>query len=265
MKGLNQQRIQSALADNPFITEVVYQKQIGSTNDLAKERAAHWAPEGLLVVADEQVSGRGRLDRSWWAPPGGALLTSLLFRPSLPSSHASVGQLTMLCALAAADAVRALTGLQVDLKWPNDLMIRSGSTWLKLAGLLAETGFLGERLAFVVVGLGLNVNMDMSQAPELLTPATSLMSQLARPVDRLALLRAYLNNVAERYAQLGQGISPHGEWASRLVTLNCQVGAQVGDQKLEGYAEGVGEDGALLLRTPDGQLHRLQAADVSLR
>ncbi len=267
LSDLSQRRIDSALADNAFVTQVVYRERIGSTNDLAKAWAARGAPEGLLVVADEQTAGRGRLGRGWWAPPGGALLTSLLFRPSLPASRAQ--QLTMLCALAGAEAVEAGTGLKANLKWPNDLVLpergSGGADWPKLAGVLTETGFIGDRLSFAVVGMGLNVNMDLSQGPELLIPATSLMSELGRPADRLSLLRAYLERVAGRYAQLKQGHSPHQEWAERLVTLGRRVSLRVGERRLEGYAEGVGEDGALLLRTPDGALHRFHAADVSLR
>jgi BirA family biotin operon repressor/biotin-[acetyl-CoA-carboxylase] ligase len=264
---LSQRHIESALEGNPFIVQVIYRERIGSTNDLAKKWAAQGMPEGLLVIADEQSAGRGRLGRGWWAPPGGALLSSILFRPSLPASRAQ--QLTMLCALAGAEAVEAVTGLRVDLKWPNDLVLpesRLGeSGWRKLAGVLTETGFVGDKLTFVVVGMGLNVNMNLGNGPELLVPATSLMGELGRPVDRLALLRAYLERVAWRYAQLKRGHSPHQEWADRLVTLGRQVSLRLDERRLEGYAEGVGEDGALLLRTSDGVLHRFHAADVSLR
>jgi BirA family biotin operon repressor/biotin-[acetyl-CoA-carboxylase] ligase len=250
--------LRAALAQHPFVTQVVYRPRLGSTNDLAKEHANAGAAEGLLVIADEQTAGRGRMKRRWWAPAGTALLTSLLFRPPLPPDQAR--QPTMLCALAAADAITALTTLSVDLKWPNDLLVRGR----KLAGLLTETAIKGERLDFVVVGLGMNVNADLSDAPPFITPATSLRQELGQPVDRLALLLAYLDGVARRYARLAKE-SPCDEWASRLVTLGQPVTARLGDRTLSGLAQGVDASGALLLRTADGTVHRLFAADVSLR
>ncbi|MCP4514778.1 MAG: biotin--[acetyl-CoA-carboxylase] ligase, partial [Delftia sp.] len=187
----------------------------------------------------EQSAGRGRLGRHWWSPAGSALLTSLLFRPALPPEKAQ--QLTMLCALAAADAVNKLTALPADLKWPNDLLIAGR----KLAGLLTTSAIKGDSLDHVIVGLGLNVNTDWSNAPPL--PATSLQQELGRPVNRLALLVAYLDGVARRYAQLAQQ-SPYEEWASRLITIGQFVTArQGGKQTISGLAQGVDASGALLL------------------
>lgn len=251
--------LRAALARHPFVTKVVHFPRLSSTNDLVKEHARAGALEGLLVITDEQSSGRGRRGRSWWAPAGSALLTSLLFRPSLPTAQAQ--QLTMLCALAAADAIAETSNLFVDLKWPNDLTVAGR----KLAGLLTESAFQGDHLEFVVVGLGLNVNTDFSDAPPFITPATSLQLELGQPVDRLELLVAYLDGVAQRYARLKEGSSPHKEWVSRLAILGQPVTAHLDNRTLSGLAQGVDADGALLLRTADGTVHRLHAADVSLR
>jgi BirA family biotin operon repressor/biotin-[acetyl-CoA-carboxylase] ligase len=250
--------LHAALTRHPFVNQVVYRPRLGSTNDLAKRRADAGEPEGLLVLTDKQTAGRGRNARRWWSPASTALLTSLLFRPSLPPQRAQ--QLTMLCALAAADAVSDLTALAIDLKWPNDLLIGGR----KLAGLLTESAIKGQHLDFVVVGLGLNVNTDLGHAPPFMAPATSLRQELGQTVDRLALLVAYLDSVARRYARLDKQ-SPHDEWASRLVTLGQHVTARLGDQTLSGLAQGVDADGALLLRTAQGTVQRLFAADVSLR
>jgi BirA family biotin operon repressor/biotin-[acetyl-CoA-carboxylase] ligase len=281
--------LQAALAQHSFITDVDYRPQLGSTNDLAKQRASEGAPEGLLVITDEQTGGRGRMGRRWWAPFGSALLMSLLFRPSLAVSgtdgtqddlsnsgrmHA-VQQLNMLCILAIADAITDLTALPVKIKWPNDLIVRGQ----KLAGLLAESVFKGHHLEAVVVGVGINVNTDFSAAPPFIAPAASVRSELGHSVDRMPLLVAYLDRVAHRYAQLKAGAGPYDEWANRLITLGQQVTAHMGGQTssgrpaaegdvpnaLSGLAEGVDTDGALLLRTADGTLVRLLAADVSLR
>jgi BirA family biotin operon repressor/biotin-[acetyl-CoA-carboxylase] ligase len=174
----------------------------------------------------------------------------------------------MLCALAAADAVNDTTALSVDLKWPNDLLIQNR----KLGGLLTESAISYAppldkiaRLDYVIVGLGLNINTDFANAPRFIAPATSLRLELGHPVDRLEVLVSYLDGLARRYARLKGGESPHDEWASRLVTLGECVTAELGDQTLSGLAQGVEANGALLLRTADGTVHRLFAADISLR
>ena len=278
----------AALVSHPFVTQVIFRTRVDSTNDLVKTLADQGAPEGLLVIANEQSAGRGRMGRQWWSPPGQALLTSLLFRPASPYGtpdrdqrssagptplHITVQQLAMLCALAAADAVRYLTGLPVELKWPNDLLIRNR----KLAGLLAESIYSGSHLKAVIVGLGINVNTDFAQAPAFIAPATSLRCELKSPVCRSSLLVRYLDEVGRRYAALNNGTSPYAEWADRLATLGQRVTARAAhkaaDKSAEidataryitGIAERVDTDGALLLRTDDGALHRLLAADVSI-
>lgn len=237
----------------------MYYSSIGSTNDLLKELAAQGAPEGTLVIADEQTAGKGRLDRKWLAPPGTSLLLSLLFRPNLAPNQAQ--RLTMICSLAIADAIEGLTGLPVDLKWPNDILI-----WGKKAGgILTELGTTGAYLDYVVVGMGLNVNLAVSTLPELRDMATSLSEELGREVSRLELLWRILGQIETRYNSLSRGESPHEDWAARLINLGRQVQVTTPRGVLVGWAEGVDADGALILRTPDGQRKRILAGDVTLR
>lgn len=285
---LTSANLEAALVSHPFVTQVIFRTRVGSTNDLAKTLADQGAPEGLLVIADEQSAGRGRMGRNWWSPPGHALLTSLLFRPASPYGildrdqrpnagptpfHIAVQQLAMLCALAAADAVHCLTGLSVELKWPNDLLVHNR----KLAGLLAESIYRGNHLEAVIIGVGINVNTDFAQAPPFITPATSLRRELNSPVCRSSLLVRYLSEVGRRYAALKYGTGPYAEWADRLATLGQRVTARAAHKAADknagndatpryttGIAERVDIDGALLLRTDDGALHRLLAADVSI-
>ena len=264
---LNVGRLEAILATATFGRRLIYRRRTGSTNDLAKALAVEGAPEGTVVVADEQTEGRGRLGRRWLAPPASALLCSILFRPTLPLRSAP--QLTMVCSLAAADAVAAVSGLDVALKWPNDLVVAYGDPrgvleWRKLAGLLTETGVSGDRLDFVVVGLGLNVNLPAADLPRIAPQATSLLDETGRPVDREALLARLLAGVEGRYAALQAGASPHAEWVARLATLGRSVRATTPQGVVEGVAEAVDGDGALLLRTADGALHRLVAGDVTL-
>jgi BirA family biotin operon repressor/biotin-[acetyl-CoA-carboxylase] ligase len=264
---LNIRRLHGMLTTATFGRRLIYRPQIGSTNDLAKDLASEGAPEGTVVVADEQTAGRGRLGRRWLAPPGSALLCSILFRPTLPLRNAP--QLTMVCALAAADAVATVARLDVALKWPNDLIVATGgrgeaAAWRKLAGLLTETGVMGDRLDFVVVGIGLNANVPAEVLPQIAPRATSLRAETGREADREALLASLLAGIERRYAALQAGQSPHTEWAARLATLGRSVRATTPQGPVEGVAEAVDAAGALLVRAADGTLHRLVAGDVTL-
>ena len=265
---LSQEQIEETLGPVTLWQKVVYLPTTGSTNDVAKGLAVQGAPEGTVVVTDEQTAGRGRMGRRWLAPPATCLLCSILFRPTLPPTQAQ--RLTMLCALAASDAVEEVAGLQAWLKWPNDLVVKAQSpkpkaqNWRKLAGVLTETGVMGERLEFVVVGIGINANVEPETLPALAPDATSILAEVGRQVNRATLLAALLSGVEHRYAALQAGESPHQEWAARLATLGRPVKASAPVGVLTGVAESVDEDGALLLRTLDGTLHRLVAGDVTL-
>jgi len=278
MDPFNPSQIQASLKTRVFGRKLLTLPRTGSTNDVARELAAQGAPEGTVVVADEQVAGRGRLGRRWLAPPGTCLLCSILFRPDLHPTQAQC--LTQLCSLAAADAIHQIANLHVAIKWPNDLIVenpRSGVSgfrsqvsgsgswkWRKLGGILTESGVMGERLEFVVVGIGVNVNVEPGVLPTLAPDATSVLAEVGRPVDRVALLVALLSGVERRYGGLQAGASPHAEWAARLATLGQPVTLTTPDGTLTGVAEAVGEDGALLVRAPDGALRRFLVGDVTL-
>jgi BirA family biotin operon repressor/biotin-[acetyl-CoA-carboxylase] ligase len=240
---------------------LVYLPETASTNADARRLAAAGAPDGTVVVAEYQSAGRGRLERRWVAPPGSSLLASVLLRPDLAPYRAQ--RLTMLAGLAAADAIEAETGLHAGLKWPNDLLIGER----KVGGILTEVDVSGERLSYAVLGIGLNVNLDPAALPgELLERATSLSAELGREVDRLSLLLALLALLEKRYIALGAGAADlHREWAGRLVTVGREVVVSAGDGEWWGVAEGVDDDGALLVRPPGGEARRVVAGDVRPR
>jgi len=259
---LSAERISAGLNTAFVGRSLVYLAEVGSTNEVARQLAMAGAPDGTLVVADYQTAGRGRLGRRWESPPGTGLLLSLLWRCGSFLDPNQVQALTMACGLAAADAVECVTGLSVDLKWPNDLGLRGA----KLGGILTEIELCGPEIEYAVVGLGLNVNMRAEQFPAALpTPATSLAIALGRPLSRLPLLWAILRAVEERYQALRRGLSPYREWADRLVTMNQLVTVSGPELEVEGIAEGVNGDGALLVRCADGSLRTVIAGDVTLR
>jgi len=259
LSELSAESIKSGLKTDLIGQSIVYYSSLGSTNELLKELAAQGAPEGTLVIADEQTAGKGRLGRKWLAPPGTSLLLSLLFRPDLTPNQAQ--RLTMICSLAIADAIEGLTGLSVGLKWPNDVFIGGR----KAGGILTESGTTGEHLDYVVVGMGLNVNLAISNLPELRGLATSLSQELDREVSRLELLWKILEGIETRYKSLRREESPHEEWAARLINLARQVQVTTLHRVLAGWAEGVDADGALILRLPGGQRKWILAGDVTLR
>jgi BirA family biotin operon repressor/biotin-[acetyl-CoA-carboxylase] ligase len=277
---LSGDRVRHRLQTETIGQSVIYVEQTGSTNTELKKLARSGAPEGLLYVTDEQLVGRGRLERSWFAPAGSSLLTSLLFRPANFVAPAEVQRLTMVCSLAMVEAIERETGLAPDLKWPNDLMWRDGK---KIGGVLTESEIEGDRLNWVVVGLGLNVNVDFSQAtapqPDrpgrpgsgsrpLAEVATSLSMILGRETShlRLPILQAYLENVERRYEALKQGHSPYQEWQDRLVDLGRRITATVlAGERYEGVVTGVDANGALRLQQPNGSTITILAGDVTLK
>jgi BirA family biotin operon repressor/biotin-[acetyl-CoA-carboxylase] ligase len=244
-----------------------YFVQIGSTNDALKDAAADsLLPAGTLFLTDYQSQGRGRLQRRWLAPPGSSLLFSLLFRPNWPPEQAQ--WLTMLASVAAAEAVEAVTGLPVGVKWPNDLVVLIDGIWHKFSGLLLE-GIWGENSRFqhIILGIGINVNIPAAQLPEAATPAASLLTATGQTISRLDLLADFLQRLETSYEQAENGQSPQTAWQERLITLGKQVQVthQGTGQQIRGLAEGCDDWGCLLVRDEAGVLHTVAAGDVTLR
>lgn len=274
MTQLSGDLVRHKLSTYTFGQNVIYTEQTGSTNTELKQLARWGAPEGLLYLTEEQLVGRGRMEKSWYAPPQSSLLMSLLFRPGEVLAPSQAQRLTMLSALALADAIEAHTQLTPGLKWPNDLVWKDGK---KLAGILTELEIEGDQLAWVVVGIGLNVNVDFTReeksrtgngAPPLAQTATSLSMILNQDTAhlRLPILQRFLVNVERRYEVLRRGRLPHLEWRDRLVGLGEMVSIiQVNGSRRQGIMRDVDENGALILEEADGTLTKILAGDVSLR
>jgi BirA family biotin operon repressor/biotin-[acetyl-CoA-carboxylase] ligase len=281
MARLSGDLVRHGLPTYVFGQNVIYVEQTGSTNTELKRLARWGAPEGMLYLTDEQLVGRGRLERSWYAPPQSSLLMSLLFRPGKLVAPSQAQRLTMLCALALADAIELHTELSPGLKWPNDLVWTDGK---KLAGILTELDVEDDQLNWVVVGVGLNVNVDFRQhlepesdrpgrpgsgGPPLAQTATSLSMIMNRDTSglRLPILQSFLVNVERRYEALRQGELPHREWQERLVGRGETVRVTVldGAEEYEGILTGVDENGAMLLTQTNGSKVTIFAGDVTLR
>lgn len=244
--------------------------EVGSTNDLARQQARAGHPEGLVILADRQTSGRGRLGRTWAAPAGSSLLLSLLLRPTwLPPADAFA--LTMLAGVALCEAVEQVAPPRAALKWPNDLMLpietASGPALRKAAGILSELEISGETIAWVVIGIGVNVNWSPSgsvDGRDLAEVATSLGAAAGQPIARLPLLRALLERLDARYAALQGGgrDALFDAWRERLAMLGQPIQVRLPHGELSGIAEAVERSGALLVRDEQGVLHSVMTGDV---
>jgi BirA family biotin operon repressor/biotin-[acetyl-CoA-carboxylase] ligase len=233
---------------------------VGSTNAVLAAEAVEEAPEGTVLVAEHQESGRGRLDRAWVSPARAGLTVSVLLRPDVPASRRS--WLPLLTGVALAEAVREVSGVRAALKWPNDLLAADGR---KLAGILAEAVSSPSPPAAVVVGVGLNVS---TTAPELPEGGTSLLLAGATQLDRGALLVGYLRALGRRYRRWSESLGdPVGsglarDYLSWSGTVGTPVAVTLPDGSVvEGVAEAVDWDGRLVVATAAGRME-LASGDV---
>lgn len=245
------------LATSWLTWRIRYLSFVDSTNRLALDLARQGEPEGTAVLADAQGSGRGRLGRSWYSPPGRNVYLSVILRPKIEEARAPL--LAMVAGVAAAEAIGELCPGDVKLKWPNDVLI-SGK---KVCGILAQAAG-GTSLA-VVVGIGLNVNMDRGDLPgELKDSATSLMLAAERRLCREEAAALVCAKLAGWYRTfLEEGFGPvKREWLSRTVLVGETVRVLFGEEKIEGIARGIDEDGALILEGKGG-MRRVLAGDAT--
>jgi BirA family biotin operon repressor/biotin-[acetyl-CoA-carboxylase] ligase len=261
--GGSQEALRRALP--PFFTPLEIVDRLPTTMARAAELAEAGAPEGATVVAEEQTAGRGRLGRSWVAPPGTALLLSVVLRPALGSGQ--IWLVASLAGVALVDAARELLAaggshVAAGLKWPNDLLLDGR----KAAGLLAEAGAGGERPPWVVLGMGVNVGQEATDFPaELAGQATSLTLAAGLGVDRAELLGAWAERFVAGYRDLGEGMAAPllAAYRDRLETLGRQVRAErVSGDPVVGTAVDLTGSGHLVVLTGSGARVELATADV---
>lgn len=236
---------------------IVRQGEVASTNEEAKARGKAGAAEGLVIVAESQSAGKGRLGRTWSSPPGGLYL-SLLLRPQLTTKE--LLRMTVYSCVPVAQAIEEVTDLQVQVKWPNDLELNGR----KLGGILVEGVSKLNRLDFVVLGIGINVNAE--PATDKVERAVSLRAVLCREVDQEQLLASILQHLDRFYSRLKKGEVDEVGYKRRSSVLGRKVEANLGGKVVRGKALRVLKDGGLVVRSDEGPLVKLSwVSETTLR
>ncbi len=259
--ALDKQVILDKLGPSIFSYNILLYEKIDSTNLLAKELASRGAPEGTLVLAEEQAAGRGRMERRWSSPGYTNLLFSFLLRPALDVDGIFV--LTMILAIAVIDGVKRMAGIEAMIKWPNDLYVRNR----KFGGILTEFSIKERKIEYVILGLGLNVNWNPEEAEGILYPTTSIFSESGSRVSRNDLLVHILKAFEKYYGDLVQGgmENLYRRWNDLSLVIGREVEIRSPGDKVRGTALRIDHGGALILRDNRGKERKILSGDVSLR
>lgn len=244
---------------HPWPPRIEVIRSTTSTNSLALEHGARGGPTPVVFFAEEQTGGKGRFGRIWHSEPGKGLWMSLCLNPEGALPHWP--RLTTLAALAIAQTVESLTGMAPQIKWPNDLIL-SGR---KVSGVLAESAHRADGTAFLVLGIGINVNQS-SFPKDLIDTAGSLHTISGKLWDRNAIAADLLLRLKESFHTMDSQFE-HAleEVRKRSSVLGKKVTVHTGSEQIEGVAEDLGGEGDLILRTPNGEVRRFAAGEVSLK
>ena len=261
----------------PFGGQIVFHPVVTSTNDTAANLAAAGAPDGTLVLAEAQTEGRGRSGRRWHSPAGRGLYLSAVLRPGSAGSTTAAARswpslLTMAAGVAVAEGLRSAAGLPVQIKWPNDVVAVDAAApppahrvWRKLAGILAEGSFRGGAIDHIILGIG--VNLRRAVLPTDLVPrATSLEDETGRAPDRALVLVEILAALTRRYREVTEGETQVllRDWrALSPLAEGARVSFDAAGERREGITAGIDEQGALLVRSAEGQVTALRAGEVT--
>ena len=255
------------LVKGDFGKEIIFHESLDSTNTLAMELAekgGHHGTHGTVVIADRQLKGKGRLGRTWFSLPQCNIYMSVIVRPEIEPKDATL--LTIMSAISCARAIRNSTGIEVKIKWPNDLMVSER----KLGGILTEMKSDQDRIIFAVIGIGINVNSSLDAfPPEVRAVAASVMEELrekgySQEISRTLIIAAILNELERWFKVLIKGgrIQLINEWKKLSSTLGRKVKVVSGKDKFSGIAEDIDDEGMLILRLPSGGLKKISAGDV---
>lgn len=253
------EEIKAGLTTDRFGNRIVYREQVDSTQSLAQTKAKEGAAEGTLVVADEQIGGKGRMGRPWHSQAQAGIWMSLILRPPIPLQQTP--QLTLVAAVAACRAIRKETALEAGIKWPNDIFINGKKT----CGILTELNAEPDRVNFVVVGTGMNVNT--ADFPDELKPvATSLRLESGRTFHRANLIRRYLNEWETLYDHyVTEGFPTiKEEWESYDLSIGRTITVRTLNGTKKGTALALNDEGALLFKNDQGETEKIYSADIEM-
>lgn len=257
---LSAEEIKTSISTKILGSDIKYFDSVDSTNTQAK-KITNNAPDGTIVISEEQVGGRGRLSRSFFAPKGKGIWFSVILKPNFLPQEAP--KCTLMAAVAIAKAIKEETNIQVGIKWPNDILYNNK----KLVGILTEMNAEMDRINYIIVGMGINVNISAEEMPDELKDIAISLSQISgKKVSRLNLLTKILYHLEQLYIiSQKEGFAPiFDEWRKFSITLNQHIRVIGTNETLEGVAVDIDEDGALLVNI-DGQIKRVLAGDVSIR
>lgn len=232
-----------------------YFDEIDSTMDIASQLASKGAVSGTVVVCESQSKGRGRLGRQWVSPKYKGIYASIILRPKLSPSEASI--LTLLTAVSACEAIKEVAGIDARIKWPNDILLGNK----KLGGILLELTAETDEVKSVVIGIGLNVN---NAKAGLVAGATSLKEQRAEAVSRVELLQELLRRIESNYLKLEKEGNSHivEKWRGLCVTIGARVKVVYHNRHIEGHAVNIDKDGGLLVRRDSGFIEKVMSGDI---
>ncbi|MDQ0204697.1 biotin--[acetyl-CoA-carboxylase] ligase [Pectinatus haikarae] len=240
---------------------IKYYKSVDSTNNVSKLLAQQNAEEGTILISEEQGNGKGRLSRGWFSPSRKGIWFSLILRPNFLPQEAP--KCTLMAAVAISKAIRSVTGVEVGIKWPNDILYEGK----KLVGILTEMNAEMERINYIIIGMGINVNITHAEVPEeIRDSATSLLQITGKKISRVELLCAILAELENEYVIIREkGFSPIlDEWKKFSVTLGQEIKVIGINETFHGKAVNIDDYGALLVDTGN-KIERVLAGDVSIR
>jgi len=239
--------------------DIAYFTETDSTNTRAKDLATRNAPEGALVLSEKQTKGRGRKARNWFSPSRDGIYLSLILRPTIAPRNAPV--ITLLTAVAVAEALLSLTRLKIAIKWPNDILVGGK----KLAGILTEIGTQGDSIDYVVVGLGLNVNTPRFPY-DIRDKATSILIETGKRFSRVKVIREYLKWYEVYYEVFKNiGFEPiRKRWRELTNMIGQQITVETIDKRYSGEVQDIDKHGALIITDRTGKSHRIIFGDVTV-
>lgn len=255
----NKEIIQTLVKSKVIGSTIIFFDTTESTMDEARYLARNNYPEGAIVVANQQTSGRGRFERAWISPPDVNLYMSIVLRPK--AEH--INQMAMMSSLALAKIItNVVKNKRISIKWPNDVKIDNK----KVAGILIESYFGSDaQSSHSIIGIGINVNFDTEQNPDIANLATSILNETGGIFPRAKLLQMVLSEMENLYLDVTNDKPIIEDWLSFLDTVGNRVEIKWGESRYEGHAESVDKDGSLLLRLDDGSVKVLPAGEVTLR